>query len=218
MANYHPNAELLMQFAAGQLQNALGIMVACHLQTCPNCRHQVRTFERLGGELLEDTWNAVDSSMKVSDDLLDSTLSRLQEAEPRLPGTDKQLTGLPKPLQRFVPADFDDLPWYGFSKNIQQYDLSFGENDEYVAKFYKIKAGKELPEHTHRGNEYTMVMSGAFSDDAGSYYGGDFILADQHTKHRPKAHEDKDCICFAVMDAPLKLTGFWGAVINPFLR
>jgi putative transcriptional regulator len=108
------------------------------------------------------------------------------------------------------------LPWHGFTKNIQQFDLPFGDN-QYSARFYKIKAGKELPQHTHKGNEYTMVMDGAFSDEAGSYYTGDFILADTQTHHQPKAHADSDCICFAVQDAPLKFTGFWGRMLNPFI-
>jgi len=29
---------------------------------------------------------------------------------------------------------------------------------------------------------------------------------------------DRDCICFAVMDAPPKMTGFFGRMLNPFLR
>lgn len=222
MANYHPNAELLMQFAAGQLDNALGIMVACHIQQCPHCRNQVRTYERLGGELLESMWSKADENIIVSEDLLNRTVARLAEKDSltmdKVASKTASDSAIPKPLRRFIPKDLDDLPWYGFSSNIQQYDLNFGDDNQYVAKFYKIKAGKELPEHTHRGNEFTLVMRGAFSDEAGSYHSGDFILANEQTQHSPRAHNDMDCICFAVMDAPLKLTGFWGALINPFLR
>jgi RNA polymerase sigma-70 factor, ECF subfamily len=77
----------------------------------------------------------------------------------------------------------------------------------------EIAARKELPVHTHRGNEYTLVMAGSFSDAS-----GDFILADTHVTHQPRAWEREDCICFAVMDAPLKMTGFFGRLLNPFLR
>jgi putative transcriptional regulator len=72
--------------------------------------------------------------------------------------------------------------------------------------------------HTHRGNEYTLVLDGSFSDKAGDYHQGDFILADTQTIHQPKAANDGDCICFAVTDAPLKMTGFFGRLLNPFLK
>ena len=126
-------------------------------------------------------------------------------------------TSLPKPLSRFVSTDFEKLPWSGFSKNIQEFTLPFSDK-KLTAKFYKIAAGKELPAHTHRGNEFTLVMQGAFEDSAGTYNAGDFILADDDVHHQPKALPDCDCICFAVMDAPLKLTGFWGKFLNPLMR
>jgi putative transcriptional regulator len=214
MAHYHPNHELLMQFSAGQLSDALGIMVACHLENCQECRAICHNFEALGGDILESL-----ESIEVSPDFISQTLCKLEESkfnkqtEAKSPVIDKRL---PTPLQRFLPNSLENLSWKGFSKNIQEFDLSFSDN-HYTAKFYKIKAGKELPVHTHKGNEFTLVMSGAFSDESGSYHVGDFILADSSTQHQPKAHMESDCICFAVMDAPLKLTGFWGKMLNPFL-
>jgi putative transcriptional regulator len=61
-------------------------------------------------------------------------------------------------------------------------------------------------------------MSGSFSDRTCDYSEGDFILADQSTTHQPRASMDQDCICLAVMDAPLKMTGLFGRMLNPFLR
>lgn len=53
MANYHPADELLMQFAAGQLTNALGIQTACHLESCRECHKKVFIYEQLGGDLID---------------------------------------------------------------------------------------------------------------------------------------------------------------------
>jgi putative transcriptional regulator len=211
MANYHPSDELLMEFTAGQKHDALGIMVACHLETCRECQKHSQVFEQVGGEILEETQDAT-----LSNGLLDKLLSRLNEKQTE----EKPIQGdarLPRPLRRHVPAYFDTLPWSGLTKNIKEFNLPFGDK-RYVAKFYKIAAGKELPVHTHRGNEFTLVMSGQFSDDAGDYKQGDFILADTSIHHQPRASMDQDCICFAVLDAPLKFTGFFGRMLNPFLR
>ena len=227
MANYHPADELLMQFAAGQLTNALGIQTACHLESCKPCQHKARLYEQLGGDLI-DISTPVEVDANAKSRLLDNLHRQLKPGAQVDDGSDEvaslyreQLANanqrLPKPLQRFVPDYYDNLPWAGFSKSIQSYDLPFSD-DRYTARFYKIAAGKELPQHTHKGNEFTLVLSGSFSDLSGDYHPGDFVLANTSTHHQPKAHNKEDCICFAVTDAPLKMTGFFGRMLNPFLK
>jgi putative transcriptional regulator len=218
MANYHPNDELLMTYSAGQVNNALGIMLACHLEVCSQCRAKVHKYNQLGGEILSST-----TPITVSSGLKQRVLAQLEQPrdtntnpiiDAPLPPSDQRI---PRPLWRFVPSTLNDIAWKGFTSSIQEFTLPFSD-DTYTAKFYKIAAGKELPEHTHKGNEFTLVLDGAFSDQVGSYHQGDFILANTETIHTPHAHKDKDCICFAVLDAPLKMTGFFGRMLNPFLR
>ena len=230
MANYHPSDELLMQFAAGQLTNALGIQTACHLESCSECQKKVYIYEQLGGDLI-DISRRVDVDIEAKSRLLEtlhakraagelrsSNIEPIEDLEPlfrqQLEQADQRL---PKPLRRFVPSYYEHLEWSGISKSIQSYDLPFSDK-QYTARFYKIAAGKELPQHTHRGNEFTLVLSGSFSDLSGDYHPGDFVLANSSTHHQPKAHDKEDCICFAVMDAPLKMTGFFGRLLNPFLK
>jgi putative transcriptional regulator len=42
--------------------------------------------------------------------------------------------------------------------------------------------------------------------------------ADHEVDHRPVADEGEDCLCLVVTDAPLKLTGRLGRLVNPFVR
>ncbi|MFT4765852.1 MAG: putative transcriptional regulator [Oleispira sp.] len=225
MANYHPADELLMQFAAGQLTNALGIQAACHLESCKKCQLKVRLYEQLGGDLID-----ISTPVELETNAKSRLLSNLQKQKNTATSlvSDEQSAvyqqqiananqRLPKPLRRFLPDYYENLPWTGFSKSIQSYDLPFSD-ERYTARFYKIAAGKELPQHTHKGNEFTLVMSGSFSDLSGDYHPGDFVLADTSTHHQPRAHEREDCICFAVTDAPLKMTGFFGRMLNPFMK
>jgi len=78
----------------------------------------------------------------------------------------------------------------------------------------KIKGGSKVPNHTHKGTEVTVVMSGAFKDGYGEYSVGDFLIRDSSISHSPSA--DVDCICLAVTDAPLHYTGMFGPLINWF--
>jgi putative transcriptional regulator len=62
------------------------------------------------------------------------------------------------------------------------------------------------------------VLEGGFSDILGSYERGDITINDSSVDHQPVADDDGDCICFAVTDAPLRLTGRIGRLFNPFIR
>jgi len=237
MANYHPHDELLMSFAAGQLPDALGLMLACHIEVCAECLKKVRMYEELGGALLEQVnteqvqvaGESAASAIEVSGGLLEQTLAMLdsQMQSSVLQATsdeaqyaqaaNERTVNIPRPLRRFITANYDDLTWSGLSKNIREYTVNI-DDARYTTKLYRIKAGHKLPEHTHEGNEYTLVMSGSFSDNTCDYNEGDFILADHSTTHQPRAGMEQDCICLAVMDAPLKMTGFFGRMLNPFLR
>jgi putative transcriptional regulator len=75
-----------------------------------------------------------------------------------------------------------------------------------------------MPTHTHGGTELTLVLAGGFSDAAGHYRRGDVTLADGNTNHRPVADKDGDCLCFAVVDGGILLSGSLGRVANLMLR
>ena len=74
-----------------------------------------------------------------------------------------------------------------------------------------------MPSHTHEGSELTLVLDGAFRDANGRYGRGDISLADEHVDHRPIAEDERACICFAVTDAPLRLTGSYRQFFSDFL-
>ena len=71
----------------------------------------------------------------------------------------------------------------------------------------RVRAGKAVPQHTHEGNELTLVLEGSFHDELGRYARGDLAITDPTVEHRPVADEGQDCLCLAVTDARLRLTG-----------
>ncbi len=80
-----------------------------------------------------------------------------------------------------------------------------------------LNAGRKLAGHTHDGSEYTLVLQGAFSDVAGRYERGDIAIGDDELDHCPTADPSADCLCFAVTDAPLRLTGPIGRIVQRFI-
>jgi putative transcriptional regulator len=82
----------------------------------------------------------------------------------------------------------------------------------------KIKPGGAAHTHTHLGDEYTVILEGAFSDESGLYARGDFLLRDHKDRHTPVATRDRECICLAVTEGPIQFTGFFSRLLNPLLR
>ena len=64
----------------------------------------------------------------------------------------------------------------------------------------------------------TLILEGGFSDGDGVYHKGDFLFRDADHSHAPTALQSEDCICLAVLDAPLKFTGWKHRWMNPFVQ
>jgi putative transcriptional regulator len=122
---------------------------------------------------------------------------------------------VPAPLTTLLGKPVSDLQWRRRLPGIREFELKASGEGE--AKLYWISPGRAMPSHTHDGSEVTLVLRGGFSDPTGHYRRGDIAIADSDLDHHPRADEDEDCICFAVIDAPLRLTGPVGRIVQRFL-
>ncbi len=117
--------------------------------------------------------------------------------------------GWPQALVDFMGHGPEQIKWRFKIPGMKEYVLARDEHCEAV--LYWIKPGVAMPKHTHAGTEATLVIEGGFSDESGDYDRGDVALGDENLDHTPVADAVEGCICFAVVDAPLRLTGPIGA-------
>jgi putative transcriptional regulator len=206
--------ELLMAHAAGRLPEPLALVVATHLALSPIARERYGRFEALGGVLLDRTQPAA-----LADSSWDRLLARLDDlpaaTEPTGEGRASE-SRLPRPLRDYLPGPLESLRWRNYG-TADEYELPL-RTPGFRTTLIKVRAGKSVPQHTHEGNELALVLEGAFHDATGHYRRGDLAIADSSVDHRPTADEAQDCLCLAVIDAPLRLTGPFGRLLNPFLR
>ena len=217
MTTHNPGEEMLMDYAAGTLPEPLSLVIATHLALSPESRQAVADFEAIGGALLEGVEPAA-----VSEGCLDAVMARLDEAGEEAirfeaEGKDKVNDGLPRPLRDYVGTDIEGLPWRTVMRGLEEADIETGDSN-YQARLMRIAPGTSMPKHTHAGNEVTLVLKGAFSDEDGRYARGDVQVADEALDHRPVAEAGEPCLCLVVTDAPLRLTGPLGRWLNPFIR
>lgn len=213
MSAFHPDEMTLMNYAAGSLNIPQALAVRVHLGFCLQCRIQARQLTHIGGALLEKITPASSDA-----EGFDKLMTKI-ESEPEQPAI---TTGAPSknnsnPLLRYLPAPLEQLPWQRQTNEIAKFDLTGLLNTPgFQIALQKIKAGARVPTHTHKGFEYTVILTGGFSDELGVYHAGDFIARDTSHEHSPTALQNEDCICLTVLNAPLKFTG-WQRIFNPFM-
>jgi putative transcriptional regulator len=54
MIAFHPEHEMLFDYASGSLEEEPSLIVAAHLAFCNLCREEVRSLESLGGALMSE--------------------------------------------------------------------------------------------------------------------------------------------------------------------
>ncbi|NND69893.1 MAG: transcriptional regulator [Halioglobus sp.] len=213
MSKHHPEQDLLTEYAAGALPLAQSACVTIHVERCNQCARQVGQMTELGASLFESLEPA-----PVGDAQLNAVLARLDEETPLAYDNSRdEQEGAPAILQRLMRGDFSDLSWKNIGSSLRISHLKTGDPHHEFA-LYHIRAGGRIPNHTHRGHEMTLVLQGGFSDADGSYHEGDFLFRGPDDNHAPTALQSEDCICLAVLDAPLKFTDWRFRWMNPFLK
>jgi len=213
MPMFHLNDDDLLDYAAGRFAEPFAVLIAAHLTLCPTCRRSVAGFEALGGLAIEAA-----PSVEMAAGSFDAVMARLDEPEPAEPPVRTQPASgefrhLPAPLRRFVGA----APvWRKVMRGLEEAEI--GGADGVRARLMRIAPGTAMPRHTHGGREMLIVLDGGYSDEIGVYDVGDVAVADRDVVHKPIADPDEGCLCFAVTDARLKLTGPIGRVLNLFIR
>lgn len=210
---HHLNDQLLMAYSAGQLPEAFGIVVATHVSMCDDCRARLASFDAVGGALIEDC-----GAVAMAPDSFEAVMARVAGTPPAArPAAPVAPRGVfPAPLAGYVGSDLSAIRWRPVGMGVRQAILRTDRAAS--ARLLCIPAGQAVPDHGHRGMELTLVLQGAFRDDADRFGPGDLEIADQSMRHTPVAEPGPDCICLAATDAPLRFSGLLPRIAQPFLR
>ena len=209
---HHIPDTVLAAYAAGSLQEAYSVVVACHVSLCDTCRATLTAFEAVGGGILEKAEEAA-----MSADALDATMARIQTmpvSHRRQPAVQNSSV-FPAPLQRYVGTGPDDVRWRAVGGGVKQSVLNCSGHA--TARLLLIPGGTAVPEHGHGGLELTLVLQGAFSDAIDSFARGDVEVGDQSLEHQPIAAAGEACICLAATDAPLRFKSFLPRLLQPLI-
>ena len=232
MIKHHPTAEILKDFATGELPDSLSLIVSSHVEMCEQCQAEVTRLTELAAsdsfgsdeiiadELIENQVNAVlhgnddinsaefDMSLIDSitaDEQLDVVVASEERSPQRIKVADTEFE-LPRALNQVVRKD-----WLNLGK-ISRARLDFEDGDHHTSLLHIDKEGA-VPCHTHKGFEITLLLEGSFEDEMGEYHKGDFIWLDGEHTHQPFTKEG--CVCLTVSSDALYFTKGVSQLFNP---
>jgi putative transcriptional regulator len=216
MISHHPGEEMLVEFAGGSLPAPETLVVSAHLAMCARCRRNVEQLEALGAVLLEDGATA-----PVEEAAFERLMARIDDGEeatppPSAPVDAETRATLPTPLHALLPASFPSLRWRRAAPGIEEVALrSYGGAR---VSLLRIRSGQRVPRHTHGGSEFTLVLTGGYSDGGRHFGAGDIAFADATVDHAPVADDGEPCLCLTVRLGATRLTGPIGRLFNPLIR
>ncbi len=222
MISYHPDSRFLTDFASANLPMAQAMCVSAHLEFCGKCRAHVQQLKEVGGHLLSqippvavEAGSFEQLMSKISEPQSAPVASSL-EARTIAPKSAKE-TYLPRSVRRLSNGSLQNLGWAQFGKALRIAPLPIaGETLE--TSIYDIKAGGQMPEHEHRGEEITVLLKGSFSDADGTYSRGDFVVRNAGETHQPTATQDTDCICLVCLERPVRPRGWLYRLLEPYMQ
>lgn len=213
-------AEVMLDYASGAAEEPVALAVATHLDLSPAAALQYQRLNAVGGALLDDI-----EPVALGADALDRMMALL-DAEAQVAPVARAAgpvsaavagSPVPGPLQAYVGQSFETLRWRTLAPGVEEYVLPLGTRG-FRTSLLRIAPGRAMPEHSHAGDEITVVIEGAFDDSCGQFRRGDIEFAGPALSHKPIADARMGCLCLAVLSAPVRLTGLLGWVVNPFLR
>lgn len=213
---HHIPEETLLSYAAGDLDDATSLVVAAHLTLCPACRALSDAADDVGGVMLETL-----TPVAMADDALAHVLARAElpvhgEMPMPMKAAPAHDAVFPEPLRNRVGGDLDSVRWRRIGPGVQQFVLPCVDGQS-QARLLRIAGGQGVPEHGHTGEEFTLVLSGGFSDGNQTFARGDVEWADADVVHRPVADDGDGCVCLAVTSGPLRFFDIIGKIAQRFI-
>ncbi|CAH0536696.1 ChrR family anti-sigma-E factor [Vibrio marisflavi] len=221
MIKHHPSHAVLKEFVSGNLPTSLSLIVASHVEMCPECQIIVSKLTEevaLAAFDLTEDHAIFDEAAYELDDLEDIDTDLVNEITNQ--PVEQTNTSQVMPLEIELSGNTIVLPralssigvneWKGLGK-ISRARLNLDDECRRTSLLC-IEKGGSIPAHTHRGFEVTLLLQGTIEDELGSYCAGDFIWLNESHNHTPVTKEG--CVCLTVCDDALHFTQGVSKVFN----
>lgn len=227
--SHHLTDETIQDYSAGSLSSPMETLVACHLTVCRQCRQKASLADEVGGSLF-DVVQPVQMSLTAAELITRAAAAQSDGGQPcdspasRVPAPAHQglhasqgPARVPRPLARLLPAPLDKLEWRKIAPGIRQHNLSDQHRRHGAFQLLHLDPGVVLSAHSHNDRELTFLVQGSYHDELGHFKAGDIADLEGNHTHQPIIDSDIPCIALIATQSPVRYTGVFGKIMQPFV-
>ncbi len=197
--------DTITDFVAGNLSPAKHALMSCVVALNSKAAQKAAFETQIAAAFMSDV-----SPVALSPLFMGEALAKLppQDNAP-VAANDPQIHRMaPKLLRDLMNGQgLRDVAWKFIVPGVAVHDVleSRRTKDRDRLYLFRTKAGMKMPEHSHQGEEWTLILSGSYVAEGQRYARGDLHIADEATHHAPKVDTGEDCICLVMTQGPLKM-------------
>ena len=201
----------LFAYATGSLSLAKHVMITCQAEISDKVSQKIGLFETIAASALEDV-----ETVSLSDNFMDNVIKALP-ARHAVEQDNLKTTGLaPRTLRNILGHGLKDMKWKSLVPGVAVHDVLGNRRYEESDRIYLLKAkgGMQMPLHGHKGEEWSLVLTGSYTVGDQTYERGDLHIEDESEIHAPHINEGEDCICLIMTEGPLVMQDFLPKVVQ----
>lgn len=186
---------LILDHASGTAPAALSVLALAQAELRPVVARRIALAESAFGALLES-----EDTQKIDARIRERVMARIGRVEPEPARREPRGNGelLPAALADRLLVRDKGLRWKRRAGGRAEIRIDALCQPGVEASLIRLDPGRAIPTHDHEGDEYTLVLAGAFSDARARYERGDVCTAGPGLAHSPRVETDALCVCFAV--------------------
>ncbi|CAM3676444.1 ChrR family anti-sigma-E factor [Litorimonas haliclonae] len=201
----------ITDYALGNLSPAKHIIMACQSEISEEVAKEVSFQEEIATSFLKQT-----DAKPLSPEFLEGVVANLPKGES---GDEAQTIGqglAPKTLRSVLGHGLQEMKWRSMVPGVAVHDVLGNRRYEDGERLYLLKAkgGMKMPEHSHKGEEWSLILTGSYSIGDKTYRRGDLHIEDDTVTHAPHIDEGDDCICLVMTEGPLVMKSWIPKIVQ----
>ena len=206
------NEDAITDYALGTLSPAKHVMLACQSEISEAVAERVAFQEEIAASLIEEG-----ASESLSPLFMGNVLASLPPQEGSHAAASDDQDGLaPKSLRHMLGHGLKDMKWKSLIPGVAVHDIMGNRKTVDGDRLYLLKAkgGMRMPDHSHNGEEWTLILTGSYTVGEKRFTRGDMHIEGEDEIHAPHIDEGEDCICLVMTQGPLKMQGWLPKVVQ----
>ncbi len=202
---------LITDYAAGNLSPAKHFLISCQSEIAEQVAEKVVFQENIASTMIDEV-APVALSASFFEDVLSSLPKRV--ANDQTCRFDTLMA--PESLRSALGHGLRDIKWKSLVPGVAVHDILGNRRYETGERVYLLRAkgGMKMPEHTHKGEEWSLLLTGSYTVDGKTYSRGDIHIENETETHAPHIDEGEDCICLVLTEGPLVMKDFIPKVVQ----